>query len=101
MMFRVVIIQHFLVVDLTLDRPLKLWNHLSLPGERNLSLRHENVRELTSLHLDPLGLHRGYVKSLFGVALPNVIARSQSPQRVPRALIPPGWSHCSLVFFYS
>lgn len=53
---------------------------------------------LTSLYLDPLGLHRGHIKPLFGVDLPDVIAGSQGPQRVPGALIPSGWSNCSLVF---
>lgn len=57
-----------------------------------------NVEHLTSLYLDPLCLHRGHIKPLFGVDLPDVIASSQGPQRVPGALIPSGWSNRSLVF---
>lgn len=34
------------------------------------------VWALTPLHLDPLGLHGGYVKPLLGVDLPDVIAGS-------------------------
>lgn len=57
-----------------------------------------DLDRLTSLYLDPPGLHRGHVEPLLGVDLSDVVAGSQSPQRVPGALIPSGWSNCSLVF---
>lgn len=56
------------------------------------------LSHLTPLHLDPLGLQGGNIEPLLGVDLTDVIACSQSPQRVPGALISSGWTHCSLVF---
>lgn len=55
---------------------------------------------LTPLHLDPLGLDGGHVEPLLCVALPDVVAGGESPQRVPGALVSPVGSHRSLVFRY-
>lgn len=96
-----VITQQILVVDLTVGGPWKLLSHISLTRVRTLIMpQYVSLSSLTPLHLDPLGLHCGYVKPLLSVDLADVVAGSQSPQRVPGALIPSGWSHCSLVFCY-
>lgn len=59
------------------------------------------MSRLTPLHLDPLGLQGGNIEPLLGVDLTDVVACSQSPQRVPGALISSGWTHRSLVFCHS
>lgn len=58
------------------------------------------MSSLTPLHLNSLGLHCGYVEPLFRVDLADVVAGSQSSQRVPGALIPSMRSHCTFVFCY-